>query len=93
MAERELFSQLLSGLAATGLPSLLMGAAIWWLQKSNSGWIKTLDAEREARIRDHEQRIQELQQRSDKCEEDRMDLRHKLFELAQVFKTKRNREE
>lgn len=79
--ETEFISTVIKGLAATGLPSLLMGFAIWWLQKSNAGWITTLNAEREARIRDHETRICELQKRSDICEQDRMDLRQRLFEI------------
>ena len=87
--EQQFITQLLSGLAATGLPSLLMGAAIWWLQKSNSGWIITLNQEREARLKDHDERIQDLQKRSDSCEADRVDLRQKLFSIiAEVHSRK-----
>ena len=86
--EQQFVTQLLSGLAATGLPSLLMGAAIWRLQKSNAGWIMTLNSEREARLRDHDSRINDLQKRSDLCESDRLDLRQKLFDIIKEVHSK-----
>ena len=83
--EPAFFSALVNGLVSTGLPSMLMGAAIWWLQKFNAAWINTLNIEREARIHDHEFRINDLQKRSDLCESDRIDLRQKMFELMHKY--------
>lgn len=74
-----LLSPLLSGLVGNGLPSLLMAAAIWWLQRSQERWIGELSKERVAHMDSLERRCDDLEKRSDECERDRIDLRNKLL--------------
>ena len=77
--ETELINSALKGISTSTLPCLLMALAIWWLQKSNNTWISALNLERDGRLKDHEERIEELQRRCTECEVDRADLRQKLF--------------
>lgn len=59
-------------LASAGLPALLMGIAVWWLQRGNSSLVAALNAERSDRLDGMEERIRD-------CDTDRRDLRNMLL--------------
>lgn len=59
-------------IASAGLPALLMGAAVYWLQKSNRELVGALNAERSERLDSMEEHIHE-------CDSDRKELRTILF--------------
>lgn len=59
-------------LASAGLPALLMGIAVWWLQRGNSSLITALNTERSDRLDSMESHIVE-------CDTDRKELRNMLL--------------
>lgn len=59
-------------IASAGLPSLLMGVAVWWLTRSNSQLVTELNKERSERLDAMEKHIEA-------CDADRKDLRNMLL--------------
>lgn len=59
-------------IAAAGLPAVLMAAAVWWLQRSNSALVTELNKERGERLDAMETHIAE-------CDKDRKELRDMLI--------------
>ena len=70
-------------IASAGLPALLMAAAVWWLQKTNSTLICALNEEREDRMARMDKEIERLRSKSDECERDRLALHR---EIAKVIR-------
>jgi uncharacterized protein (DUF305 family) len=59
-------------LASAGLPALLMGIAVWYLQRGNTSLVAALNAERSERLDGMEAHIVA-------CDADRLELRNMLL--------------
>lgn len=59
-------------IAAAGLPALLMGVAVWWLQKGNNQLVSELNRERS-------ERLDKMEKHVDDCDKDRRELRDMLI--------------
>jgi hypothetical protein len=73
----DLWTKLLSGVVASGLPGVLLLFAIKWLQGNNRELIGELNKERTERISLLENHIEE-------CDKDRKELRERVLALLQA---------
>jgi len=69
-----IWKELLTKAAGLGFSSLLLLAAVWWLNRGNGSLLKDLKAERV-------KRLESLEKRSQACEEHREELQKQVQEL------------
>jgi hypothetical protein len=69
-----IWKELLTKAAGLGFSSLLLLAAVWWLNRGNGSLLKDLKAERV-------KRLESLEKRSQACEEHREELQRQVQEL------------
>lgn len=72
--EAALWEKLITTAAGTGLGTLLLILAIWWLNRSHDKLLSELQTERK-------QRFEVLERRSEICEEDRRELHKEIHGL------------
>ena len=68
----ELDIAIVKSIAEAGLPAMLMAAAVYWLQRSNTKLVNQLNAERSERLDAMEQHVKD-------CDTDRKELRDMLL--------------
>jgi len=69
-----IWKELLTKAAGLGFSSLLLLAAVWWLNRGNGSLLRDLKAERV-------KRLESLESRSKACEEHREELQKQVQEL------------
>lgn len=70
-----LWTPLMQGIGAAGLPAVLMAVAVWYLQKTNGALITQLNAERK-------DQLTLLSAHVAACDAERAELRGKLLDFA-----------
>jgi len=78
-------------IAATGPVAIILVIAVWWQTKGNQTLVTELNAERTDRLNAMDKELQRLRDRSDKCEQDRIELHKQLAKLlANVAQSRRD---
>jgi hypothetical protein len=81
MTEPDLLLSALDTLIATGPVAVILAVAVWWQTKGNQALVQQLNSERSDRLDDMEREIDRLRDRSDRCEQDRVELHKQIAQL------------
>lgn len=82
MTDPDLISSALDTLVATGPVAVILAVGIWWQTKGNQALVTQLNSERNDRLDDMEKEIARLRDRSDRCEQDRVELHKQIAQLV-----------
>jgi hypothetical protein len=85
----DLISSIWTAIISAGLPAILLALAVRYLSTGNNVLVEQLNKERGERLDAMEGHITKLQERSDNCERDRLEL-HKQVAVLLARDLKRN---
>jgi hypothetical protein len=77
----DILTNIWTSLISAGLPAVLLALAVRYLSAGNSVLIRELNEERKERLDTMEDHITRLQERSDGCERDRLELHKQIAVL------------
>ena len=78
----DIITSIWTSLLSAGLPAVLLALAVKWLSAGNKVLINQLNEERGERLDAMEKHISKLQERSDSCERDRLELHKQVAVLV-----------
>ena len=77
----DILTNIWTSLISAGLPAVLLALAVRYLSTGNTALIRELNEERKERLDTMEEHITRLQERSDGCERDRLELHKQIAVL------------